>query len=431
MNDIYVSSFEELMSEIDRQHGKWDFQIIVENVLNKNFVRLNESGLRVIETYWDYRDVDALDAHLKAALCKLEGDFKTADEVRDAVLWSIDECALNENWYGEVEHSSYRELINDICEMLSSRFNIDASEVYYSDWYEYLGDEWNVVFDNGIAEHLDSATIQVNLMFDVGDEWNYEHTSIRTMKDSIASLRDDDVDPDVDNFTLEDPEIRENSLTWLVYSQGYTLSDVFASDKSTPFLDSVRDELDNYVDHAGKLTCLAKIDFSTYCELRAHGGRNFAIDPKQARGYEYFQMGIVNDRLGSGSVLGIDGLEKPLVFNSTLISDIQIESRDWSRGYTVDSIYGLGYGAWSSCIVPTDEPVFEVPQIDYNALAKDVSAYARNTKAEALEALARIAAPPANPGLSNRLAACAASAEARNASRQGAPEIKSPSKDQR
>lgn len=354
--------------------GELHFRSVVEGALNRKAVRLDADGDRIIESYWDYRDVDSLREHAVRLLCEMDDEFEKPEDVRNAILAAIEEKAFGEDWFGEVERVSYQEIIDDFSNILEKSFNLDTSGIDYSDWREYLECDWNIVFDNGIAAHLDDFELNVNIMFNIGEEWNYEHTSISTSTSLLNDLLENGVEEGEEAFSADDMElISENSLTWLVYSQGYTLSDVFFSDKKSPFLNSVRQELVNLVSYIAKLTCLTKIDLNTYCQLRAKEGGNFTIDPKQCKGYEFFTMGLVDDFNGGGSVLGIE-LEKPVAFNGSLVNALQIESNAWNNGYTVDSIYGLVGSAWSRCIAPTNEPVLGIPDVDFNQLETDAIA---------------------------------------------------------
>lgn len=214
---------------------------------------------------------------------------------------------------------------------------------------DYLNDEGQDDFSDAIYElieleiSIDEKNIKANILLKIGNEMNYEFTNTEIY-----------YDPEKCNIT--DECILHNSITWLLKSQGYTVADLY-SEKSTPFLNSLRQELDNTLSQENVLTFLWNPTLSNLEELLvSKKDKNFEVGIQA-------MIGLYSPSQGSGSVLEIE-LEKPLVFNKEMIYDIQIEGADreygMRYGYNVNSVYGISGDAWQKCVSPTEKEIVKI-----------------------------------------------------------------------
>lgn len=354
--------------------GEKGFAEITAGILDNRYIKPDAHGNRVIEAYWDYRDVAVLGEVITDLTADLDGSLKEPQEVRDFLIHALNERAIAEDWFGEMERGSYQEVIDNVRDALYNSFGIDSDYVEYADWQECLQDDFHVIFENGITEHVDDVELKVNLLFGIGDEWNREYSSIPTVKDRLweetaaaqttAGYPHGDLESIFDDLDVE--YFENNSATWLIHSQGYTLEDVFIGEESTPFLDSIRDEFANLTSSTARLVCCATVSFNAFCELHAENGASYAVGSPGA--HEHFISGFFDKMNGGGSVLGVE-LERPLVINHSVISEIQVEDARGGYGYTVGETYGFASDAWSHCLDATDEPVSGIPKVDFQRLA--------------------------------------------------------------
>ena len=153
-----------------------------------------------------------------------------------------------------------------------------------------------------------------------------------------------------DNFNLDWHDKKDalafwtNAITWLVQQQGYQCQDLFDEEKrkQSPFLSSLREEMENLTGGCPYLTVLTKADASQINAFAAHDADNIKFPQDTI-------IGLFSHTDGSGSILGIE-LEHPLVIPKELIANISFEGakRKYQLGYTVDETYGLTKDTWKS-----------------------------------------------------------------------------------
>lgn len=232
------------------------------------------------------------------------------------------------------------------------------------EWVDEL-ERRGVYFDAGISWELEHVKLRANLEFSIGEEWNYEQTNIVTAYEDVLerALFDGTELTEEDRVYLEN-----NSMTWLLATQGYTLEDYIVQSEEgfeSPFLASVESELENMPYHMASLTLCAEMTYQQVIGLMT-GTQNLMVDPRQKN----FTMGLYQRWNGSGSVLEL-APEKPFVISIAQIGKVDCESRGRNPGgYSVDEVYGLIPAAWTPCVVPTDEEPVEMPHIDLPSLNK-------------------------------------------------------------
>lgn len=152
----------------------------------------------------------------------------------------------------------------------------------------------------------------------------------------------------------------DNALTYLIYQQGHTLSEVADSllagkETDNSFVKSVVSELQEYPDYSmGELTALVKLDKDSLSVIDAvakNGEQELTLSTNT-------RIGIFNEWSGAGSELDIQ-LEKPLSFPADMVRNVQVEMRragEYLHGWTVNETYGLVGSEWKGELAVSSEP---------------------------------------------------------------------------
>ena len=140
----------------------------------------------------------------------------------------------------------------------------------------------------------------------------------------------------------------DNTLTYLLHQQGYTLSNLYdvlysdIEDKNTnKFLLSVKEEIEDKTSWMSEFTILIELNQYNIEDVFE------AIQTKE--GYlivnQDNEMGLFNEWDGSGSLLNIQP-EKEVIMPMSMLRNAQIEGADNNSGYTINETYGLMDTCW-------------------------------------------------------------------------------------
>lgn len=268
-------------------------------------------------------------------------------EARSALEMDIYNYLIDSDLFGGLFAYDEDYIVDKFEEILAQR----GIEVSFDDfsWDDFLLDiecrGW-LEEDPNIAQLLEQTRLRCNLTLATPEELNF---------DSVAHDVGHAVFGDEDfNLSWDDEELARdfwtNGVSWLVKQQGYELTDLFDAERASrsPFLASLRSELENLTGGCPYLTVLAQVDAAQLSMMTARDGRNVEF-PKDV------VLGLFSHSDGSGAPLGIE-LERPLVVPKDLIFNISIEkaSRHYQLGYTVDETYGLVRDAWKPGVSETD-----------------------------------------------------------------------------
>ena len=240
-----------------------------------------------------------------------EADSLAEDALDDDELYELNELL-------EEEDLSLSAALNDIPEFKGIRFDID----------DIIGD------------------YKINIMFATPAEQNMDMGSIPAL--IAGPSRSDMV------YTVAD-----NALSYLIYQQGYKVSDILDIWKGNmhsddPFIKSMISEMANWPEYSmAELTVLVKTyDIDLIGELYINANIELDNDkcieiPKNA------MMGLYNEWQGTGSVLEIEPV-KSFIIPVNMVRNIQIEDTRHQYEYTVDDVYGLIGSAWKNGIKHSD-----------------------------------------------------------------------------
>jgi len=280
---------------------------------------------------------------------------KALDIMKENKEYSF-ESALNEAFdseYFDYETEEYN-FINELKAELENINDQDIKDelINTEDFYEDLEQAGYNGIDYNLKELLKQTKFKVNIMLTTENEKNLDVTAINNSY-CVPKYKfsGQNVDKNIDN-----------GLTYLIHQQGYTTKEIFdryynldliKEEKSSNFLDSVVEELDNNPDYSmSELTALISLEgnnISKFFNAYMNDNQNIKLDKDT-------MIGLFNKWNGSGSLLEIE-LEKPLIFKSSMISDYQIEEsgpKPYSF-YTVNETYGLVESCWKDTFDITDE----------------------------------------------------------------------------
>ena len=241
---------------------------------------------------------------------------------------------------------------------------------------EYLRNTYSI---DPPYEHFLSDDMKVNIMLATDEERNRDCCGIH---EQYLAMEDPG-----NVWNAQETLAEKTGLSWLLEQQGHSMAELQATLKDynfffyddagyyksraaakekvslsgvldefnkthNPFLTSVCQELENHTYNMGVMTVLAKMTVKEFIEMQS--GQKEVTMPKNC------DIGIFNPWNGSGSCLEIE-LEKPLVFSSDLIRDVQIEGVKPQWEYTVDDTYGLIGSCWKE---PVSIKEAEKPSLD-------------------------------------------------------------------
>jgi hypothetical protein len=216
----------------------------------------------------------------------------------------------------------------------------------------------NELLDSGIISsdfEMKSHGFNCNIILGYKEEGNFDFgviSGFRTM------------------YLAEDPPTDEvignNSLSWLIRSQDYSVADLY-SDMKSPFLDSVRREIEEYTAGMGGVTICLRLSADELEALASNNGKNISISKEAS-------IGIFTPWSGAGSLMEI-ALEKDIVLPKSMINRIQVEGAK-NNEYTVDEVYGMTGRFWTQhAMKTTDDAPFEMTD---DMVAADVLAMQEN-----------------------------------------------------
>lgn len=150
----------------------------------------------------------------------------------------------------------------------------------------------------------------------------------------------------------------DNALTYLVYQQGHSLTELteaYFSDtpSDNTFVKSVVDELNDFPQYGmAELTVLVKLNKDGLEALdRIAKGEGDVTFSKNT------MLGLYNEWQGAGALLDIQ-LEQNFTVPASMVRNVQIEGQrsDYTHGYTVDDTYGLIGSCWKDTMSKAETP---------------------------------------------------------------------------
>lgn len=247
-------------------------------------------------------------------------DSLVREESFESILdteWSISRD-IEDRYYSLLENEGLYHLVADLKEQDDLRFSLS---------------------DEGITDFpitINDDIWRCNILLAHGDEANSDFSNTWVLGSMLDGVREND--PDC---------VHDCALSWLVHQQGYTLKDLVEG-KSSPFLDSVRQEIDNASSSMSALTFCVRLNREEL-ESMLDPSHNIRIDRS-------VMVGLFDAWSGGGSVLEIE-LEKDVILDSRMIHTIQVEGAETYGQHNVDSVYGLVSRAWRRAYTATDEAV--------------------------------------------------------------------------
>lgn len=197
---------------------------------------------------------------------------------------------------------------------------------------------------------------KMNVMLTTPVEQNFDMGSIASM---FSEHDAEWVNKRLEDMTAKEQEKHfDNALTYVVYQQGHTLSEVakaYYENKpiENEFVKSIVDELDEFPSYSmAETTALVTLNKEGLQVLdqiaKGEGDITFSKDT---------MIGLYNEWQGTGSQLEIQ-LEKPLTVPADMVRNVQIEGQksDYTHGYTVNDTYGLIGECWKGEISKSEEP---------------------------------------------------------------------------
>lgn len=235
-------------------------------------------------------------------------------------------------------------IMGKFTEVLAKR-GIEVTDLFpWGDFLFDIKDRGWLEEDPNVAQLMEQTRLKCNVTLATPEELNFDSVACGVGE---AVFGNEDFNPD---WNDEERDYWVNGISWLVRQQGYELSDLFDAEKASgsPFLASMREELNNLTGGCPYLTVLAQIDALKLGEMTTRDGRNVEF-PKD------IILGLYSHTDGSGAPLGIE-LERPLVVPKELMFNISIEGAGhrYQIGYTVDETYGLVGEAWKPGVSMTD-----------------------------------------------------------------------------
>jgi hypothetical protein len=286
-----------------------------------------EQIIKALEEILDNQYLDKVDGHYEQ---QMYADYR--DELGENQVQEIVEAGpgyMLEEFYQQLEDHAmsssdyeYGALIETIIE--------NWDEDTYGEFYEYedvIRDyvQENVYF-NYPYDHFLNQEIKVNLMVDTGDG-NYDYT-LNNFAHGYYGAEEEEID-------------QESSLLWLVKEQGYTYNDlantVNGDKDDNKFLNSVVDESANVTTQMNGLTFFIKMTLKDFIEY---------VDNKKTIVLSSgTRCGLYDPWSGAGSLHEIE-LEKDIEVPWAIAEP----GTEGSRGYSVDSIYGVFNDYWTDTV---------------------------------------------------------------------------------
>lgn len=290
-----------------------------------------------IEVYWDYNDKVSKETIQKYINDNL--DDKCFDELLENKI--LDELyELNPDYEYQLQNEFIEQLIENApsTEIENYIKERDYTEII-DDLYNcgYKGIDWNI--ENLLA----NTEIKVNILLATPQEQNYDMGSI------VTAFGNDYETPFVNwNIDCDDLNCLDNSLTYLIHQQGYTLKDIYKnllyqSNAEPEFIKGICYDINNNSSEAMS-------ELGIYIKLRGNEISNFCRKIQKENTYiivnKDTNIGLFNEWSGTGGYPD-NYLEKDFVFPTDMIRNIQIEGAGKEcQGYTLNEVYGLVDEFW-------------------------------------------------------------------------------------
>lgn len=319
--------------------------------------------------------VEAL-CFVKDNVIELDADYRDTADFLKEVLYEERKSEDLRQLVGDKIYDAYWDQIYDLQEEILKKAWVIGTEIE-ADAREYLKDTYCI---EPPYDHFLNQKIKVNIMLATPEERNRDCVSINLQYKAMED-RDSVLDPEK---ILREP----SGLSWLLEQQGHTMEELQATltdydaffydehgcvremfdeagkalksgqmfnrfcETHSRFLASVCQELENQGYSMGVMTVLAEMSIEDFIKMQS--GEKRITMPANT------DIGIFNPWNGSGSCLEIE-LEKPLVFSTDMIRDVQVEGFKPQFEYTVDSVYGLVASCWKG---PISVEELEKPELD-------------------------------------------------------------------
>ena len=216
------------------------------------------------------------------------------------------------------------------------------------DWHNFVG-----IYD-------------LNIMFATENEKNLDMGSIYGMTICIEDIPDDIAEHKFmeNNFKKQ----CDNALTYLLHTQGYTLTDLYKvlykNEKADNFLYSVKDELNDCISSMQELTILTVLNRDNIEDFV-----DSINNPNKSLSFKaYSTVGLYNEWEGSGGPFQIT-LDKDFEIPTSMIRNIQVEhihNKNINNGYTVNDVYGLTSSVWCDNMKTKDTDNSKIISEDYS-----------------------------------------------------------------
>lgn len=322
---------------------------------------LRVSGIMENTIQYQWSPGDDLPPNVVAQFVENAGERRMdAGEARNALEMDVYNYLVDNNLFDELFAYDEDYIMDKFEKMLAQRgVEISRDDFSWNDFLLDVQDRGWLAEDPNIAQLLEQTRLRCNLTLATPEELNFDSVAHEV---GHAVFGDEDF-----NLSWDDEELARdfwtNAVSWLVKQQGYELADLFDAERSSrsPFLSSLRDELENLTSGCPYLTVLVQANTLQLSDMMVRDGRNVEF-PKDT------VLGLFSHSDGSGAPLGIE-LERPLVVPKDLIFNISIEGADSNHqlvGYTVDETYGLVRDAWKSGVSTTDAATPSIDDIRKN-----------------------------------------------------------------
>jgi len=225
---------------------------------------------------------------------------------QDAFYEYIDDCFIDSEGY---EIKFIRE---NIKRKISNYTTRTIDEDFIDEWI------FDHIFINYPYDHYLKQEIAINICTEFYNEGNTDFTCNSKYLDGH----------------LYQPKLPKGSITWLVHSQGYTMKDLYDEKNESPFLMSVREELENMTYSMALLTFFVKYELEDLLIMRKPS--------KSMHILKSTHCGLYNPWHGCTSVLGIK-LEKDIHIP---VKNIYSFGTDGTLGYSIQEICGMDESFW-------------------------------------------------------------------------------------
>lgn len=322
-----------------------------------------------IEVYWDYNDMvskETIQKHINDNIHYKE-DVLLENKILDELY------ELNPDYEYQLEKEFIDYLIensptSEIKNYIQKQDYTEIIEDLYNCGYE--GIDWN------IEDLLANTEIKVNILLATSQEQNYDMGSI------VTAFGNDCETPFVNwNIDCDNLNCLDNSLTYLIHQQGYTLKDIYKnllyqSNAEPEFIKGICYDINNNSSEAMS-------ELGIYIKLRGNEISDFCRELQKVNTYivvdKDTNIGLFNEWSGSGGYPD-SYLEKDFIFPTDMIRNIQIEGAGKECvGYTVNEVYGLTGEFWKDNSLKYTNVA---PKVNKENLSETISEISKNLENE-------------------------------------------------